>query len=271
MEIALKEGSNHFEFVHMRANGNEFPTEVWLTAIPYQGRKIIHTVWRDITNRKMRDSELLEYRNQLEMLVNKRTEELIEHQERLEDTVEERTLQFQQSEIKHRALLDNSTDAIMRFDNNYRHLYVNPSIKELTGISQEKFLGKTRGDLGFPPELNKLWNKAIQDVFDSQKKSRLEFELPNHKWIDWSLTPEFNLAGKVESVLTSARDITERKKDEELLRIKSEELEMFNETMLNREMRMIELKEEVNKLSEKLGHSNPYPPIWNDAGEEDGK
>jgi len=391
MRIALSEGSIHFEWLHKRASGKEFPAEIWLTAIPYQGRQIIHTVWRDISEQKEREQEIEKYQNNLEELVNKRTEELVKYQEKLEDMVKARTLQFQQSEEKHRALLDNSSDAIMRFDKEFRHLYVSPSIVDLTGINPEKYIGKTRVDLGFPADLNKLWHQAIQEVFDSKKKNRIEFQLPNGKWIDWSLVPEFNIEGEVDTVLTSARDITEnhlfrtelnenmeryrvlfnsgsdaifvnhrlsdsepgkfievndvackmlgysreellnltsknisiidsgeylqivkelnnlkhiifestligkdgnridvevhshlfklnnvltvlsiarnitkRKKNEELLLVKTKELEMFNETMLNREMRVIELKEEVNKLAEKLKEKPPYPPIWNE-------
>ncbi len=49
------------------------------------------------------------------------------------------------------------------------------------------------------------------------------------------------------------------------------DLETFNEAMVNREMRMIELKEEVNELSEKLGKKPIYPAIWKDTeGDYDG-
>ncbi len=43
------------------------------------------------------------------------------------------------------------------------------------------------------------------------------------------------------------------------------ELGAFNEAMVNREMRLIELKEEVNKLAKKLKQSPPYNTIWKDV------
>lgn len=262
IKIALEKGANHFEWVHLRADGTEFPAEISLTTIPYKGKKIIHVIWRDITEQKLKEYEIEQYQNNLEQLVYARTEEIIQYQEKLEDMVEERTLQFQQSEEKYRALLDNSNDTIMRFDNKFRHLYVSPSVKELTGLSQEMYIGKTREELGLPANLNKVWHTAIQGVFDLKKRDRIEVQIFNGKWIDWTLAPEFNVKGEVDSVHTSARDITERKKDEEQLRIKTEDLKMFNKAMVNREMRMIELKEEVNELSEKLKQNPPYPPIW---------
>jgi len=54
------------------------------------------------------------------------------------------------------------------------------------------------------------------------------------------------------------RDVTGRKKSEEQQRLLMKDLEQTNRIMTGRELRMIELKKEVNKLSEKLGRPAPY-------------
>ncbi|MCP3921669.1 MAG: response regulator [Desulfobacterales bacterium] len=46
------------------------------------------------------------------------------------------------------------------------------------------------------------------------------------------------------------------------LRQKIIELQEFNKIMLEREMRNIELKKEVNQLTSELGKEKPYPEIW---------
>lgn len=56
--IALAEGSHRFEWSHLRIDGTEFPVEVLLTAMPLGGRKVLHTTWRDITERKRLEAEL---------------------------------------------------------------------------------------------------------------------------------------------------------------------------------------------------------------------
>lgn len=52
MAKALERGSLRFEWLYRRADGEIFPVEVLLTTIKQHGRRLIHTVWRDITERK---------------------------------------------------------------------------------------------------------------------------------------------------------------------------------------------------------------------------
>lgn len=42
------------------------------------------------------------------------------------------------------------------------------------------------------------------------------------------------------------------------------ELEILNESMINREMRVVELKQEINSLSKQCGKDEPYPEDWTD-------
>jgi len=96
-----------------------------------------------------------------------------------------------------RAFAENSLDVIMRFDRSYRHLYANPAVEQTTGIPRENFLGKTHAELGFPPDLIRMWEEALQRVFDTAKSHRIEFLLPSGAWIDWLLFPEFEENGDV--------------------------------------------------------------------------
>jgi len=52
-------GSLHFEWIHKRMNGEEFPVDVSLTLIRDGERTIIYTVWRDISVRKIAEESLL--------------------------------------------------------------------------------------------------------------------------------------------------------------------------------------------------------------------
>ena len=48
------------------------------------------------------------------------------------------------------------------------------------------------------------------------------------------------------------------------LRCKMAQLEEFNNAMVDREMRIIELKNEVNEIASKYGENRPYPEVWED-------
>ena len=69
MAITLREGSNRFEWMHRRANGEDFWVEVSLTAIPLRDHQIIHTAWRDITDRKKAEAEIQRSLDEKEVLL----------------------------------------------------------------------------------------------------------------------------------------------------------------------------------------------------------
>ena len=67
--------------------------------------------------------------------------------------------------------------------------------------------------------------------------------------------------GHVQYVIELAQDITDRKKADESLKQKIDELERFNRTMVGRELRMVELKKEINELLKKAGEPEKYRTI----------
>jgi len=67
MNLALKKGTQRFEWIHTKKNGENFPVEVLLTAIVNEPTsKIIHCVWRDITDRKEAELTLKESEKELQ-------------------------------------------------------------------------------------------------------------------------------------------------------------------------------------------------------------
>ncbi len=74
--IALQQGYNRFEWVHIKSDKTEFYVEVMLTPITLSGKQLYYTVWRDITERK-RAEEKLEESNERFEFVNKATQDTI--------------------------------------------------------------------------------------------------------------------------------------------------------------------------------------------------
>lgn len=71
----MEEGSTLFESAHVRKDGSVMPVEVNSRLLEYEGRKVFFSVIRDITERKRMENALIEYQENLEELVARRTEE----------------------------------------------------------------------------------------------------------------------------------------------------------------------------------------------------
>ncbi|MFA6186069.1 MAG: PAS domain S-box protein [Phycisphaerae bacterium] len=66
--IAMKKGTNQFEWVHKRADtGREFPAEVLLNAMELDGKPVLQAVVRDITARKQAEESLIFIKTKLEL------------------------------------------------------------------------------------------------------------------------------------------------------------------------------------------------------------
>jgi len=179
MARALKSGHIDFEWTGRKKDGSEFPLLARLRRVTLGDETNIMAVVTDITDRRLAEEALKE------------------------------------SERRFRALAEYSVDAIMRFDRQHRHLYVNPVVQNQTGIKPEFFIGKTHRELGFPEDLCTIWTDVLDKVFETGEVQRIEFQLPTHIWIDWLLAPETDDHGQVVAVVTSGREITDRKKAEE--------------------------------------------------------
>jgi signal transduction histidine kinase len=61
MDLAVQNGSHRFEWYHLRADNTLFPVEVVLPALPTDpGSQVLHTTWRDITDRKRAEARIIQ-------------------------------------------------------------------------------------------------------------------------------------------------------------------------------------------------------------------
>lgn len=60
MEKAYAAGSDFFEWMHQRADGSTFPSEVLLSRFEWAGREVLQGLVRDITERKRLEAELIQ-------------------------------------------------------------------------------------------------------------------------------------------------------------------------------------------------------------------
>lgn len=129
---------------------------------------------------------------------------------------------LREQEETFRALAENSPDIIARFDQHFRHTYINPSVQRLTGYPPERIIGKTHMELPLKPALAKLLRDSVQHVFETAQLHRIEFQFESGTWVESLGIPEMGPDGKVHAVISSARDITDRKRVELELRMSEE-------------------------------------------------
>ncbi|WP_328352041.1 diguanylate cyclase [Mycobacterium sp. NBC_00419] len=105
-------------------------------------------------------------------------------------------------------------DIVARLDRNHRHLYINPAIEHFTGLSAQLFIGRSKREIGLPPELVAVWEPLVDKVFDTEEPAEEEHELPTVHGPRTFLTravPERSADGAVRTVLSTSNDITELK------------------------------------------------------------
>ena len=149
---------------------------------------------------------------------------------------------LQKSKQQYQTLVENSPNIIERFDTALRHLYVSPSLTQITGISAEVFLGKTCRELEKSEVIINTWETAAQSLLTTGEKQTIEFEkstLNGIRSFEMEMTPELTNQGIIESILCLSRDVTDRKLAEEALQIVNQELEELVAELKQRNAEML--------------------------------
>jgi PAS domain S-box-containing protein len=132
-------------------------------------------------------------------------------------------------------LVDNAPDVLSRFGPDLRYLYINKAAEQATGIPREAFLGRTFRELGFPPEACALWEATLRQAFATGEAALIEFAIPlppsgEIRHYEGRSVAERGPDGRVASVLTITRDVTDRVRALALLREGDERLRLAVES-----------------------------------------
>lgn len=134
---------------------------------------------------------------------------------------------LEQRERRYRTLAENSPDIIIRFDRDKKYIYLNPSIKNLTGRPPEFYLGKIHQELGFDPKDYSLWEETVDKAIETGQIQLIEFDFEaggSRYYYQSRYVPEFAVDNTVESVLVIAHNITKLKEAENALAAEKERL-----------------------------------------------
>jgi diguanylate cyclase (GGDEF)-like protein/PAS domain S-box-containing protein len=130
---------------------------------------------------------------------------------------------LRRSKQEFQSLVNNSPDAITRFDLEGRYLYVNPAQAGLLGLPTQEIIGKYCWDLVKPINIEegKIIDNQFKMILKDPREHIIEYQIMTPqglRWVQSREVPEFAEDSSIESVMVVTRDITERKQMEEQLR-----------------------------------------------------
>ncbi|MFA6322795.1 MAG: PAS domain S-box protein [Candidatus Buchananbacteria bacterium] len=164
-------------------------------------------------------------------------------------------IKFENSIKEAREFLNNIinavSDPIFVKDSQHRWVVLNDALCKFLGQPREKLIGKSDYDFFPKKEADVFWQKD-EEVFSQGWENINEEDFTDAKGVTHTISTKKNIYinnQKKKFLVGIIRDITEQKKAEEKLAERAEELEKLNKLMVGRELKMIELKEKLEKLS----------------------
>lgn len=186
-----KKGSLIFEARHKTKDGRIFPVEVNANYFECEGQAYNLALIRDITERKQNEQAL-----------------------------REKEKVFFEGQKMFRTLVENSPDIIARYDRDCQRIYVNPKYLKVAGMPEPELLATSPIQYSpLPPSSALALQELIQRVLTSGMAETADIIWPKADNIDYwynvYASPEFDREGNVTGVMTTSRDITQRKQTEE--------------------------------------------------------
>lgn len=222
IDIAMRDGTNFFEWTHRRLDGTDFPATVLLTKVDLEGKSFLQATVRDITDIKLAEEKLREDEATL-----KKVQEVAR--------IGGWTLDFTTNKISGSEGLSRifGTEEVDR--NRDMSEVINKSIH---------------------PEDRQMVANSIRNAVEGKGALPVEYRIirPDNS-IRYVLTVPYapiEKDGRLIKISGIIQDITERKTIELDLRKRLGEISKMNELMVDRELKMIELKKEIKELKEKL-------------------
>ncbi len=201
LQHMTEESEATYEIMGLRSDGLRFPVEITPRMTTYQGRRVRLVYFRDITQRKRIEEEVV------------------------------RQKEFTQN------LINSSVDGLLAFDHECRYTLWNPAMERISGHSREECIGQVAFDV-FP--FLKQIGEDVHFYAALKGESPVTQERPyrtpagRQGYFEAYYMPVKNAKGEILGGLGIVRDVTERRRVSEALRQSEANLQaVFNNTFQN--------------------------------------
>lgn len=235
-----KEGIGTVETLFQRKDGTIL--EVLLSSSPIDPGNLdvgVTFTVLDITERKRMDRALVEYRERLEDLVEKRTAELLHRNVQLQQEIAERNraeATLRKSEIFLNSIIEQSPYAMWISDECGTLIRLNQACRDLLNITDEEVVGRYNvlcdnivREQRFLPLVQAVFEKGetarFEIVYDSAALEQLKLQHTKFVILNATIFPIKDAEGNVTNAVIQHLNITERRQAEEELQRHREHLE----------------------------------------------
>lgn len=181
MQKILSGYGEPYDVEGIRKDGSVYPLEIHGRNIPYHGRTVRVTEFRDLTERRQTEAAL------------------------------------RQSEERFRAAVDHFPDTFVIYDANRRFTFINKHLIQTSGLVEEQILGHRDEEI-FPPEATGAYLPHLLRAIRTRQPQQAEVSIPSGTIMQTlvvNYVPLLNKKGDIQQVLGITMDITKRKLAEE--------------------------------------------------------
>jgi len=168
---------NYAEVKHKTAKGEIKDVEIFSSPVEIDGVKYLLAIIHDISEKKKIEKKLIE------------------------------------NELKYKNIIENIQTIIIRFDRNYKHLFINKKILNYLDIDVDSFINKTCRELKFDDYICNFFENNISLTIKYQKivdSLVLFYEKNKVYYFEFNFIPEFDENNEVVTILANGRDVTHK-------------------------------------------------------------